>query len=427
MKNFFKIDEKLQKLANDVEIECKNQFKSIEQIEQHNQSKVLNAFLKNKISSAHFIETTGYAYDDIGRNAIENLFKQIFQTEDALVRCNFVSGTHAISVALFAILRPNDVVLSVSGTPYDTIQTVFGVNNDNKTKKFKNLRNYGITLKTVDLLPNAQFNFKKINQHLLNHKIKLIYIQRSRGYETRPSIKISEIEKLVKFIKTTSPKTLIFVDNCYGEFVEKQEPTNIGVNLICGSLIKNPGGGIATTGGYIAGDSNLIEQCAIELTAPGLGRDIGCNFNLNRSILMGIFLAPHVVSNALKISIFLRRIFSKLNFKVFPDPNDETSDIVSTIELKTKTNLLEFCKSIQANSPIDSFANPIPWLQPGYESEIIMASGSFTSGSSIELSADAPIKPPFNVFVQGGLTFFSSKISILNSIQELINKKLIKL
>lgn len=424
MNTYFKISKNLQQLSNETETESFNQFKEIEKIELHNSSKVLKAFLQNKVSSTSFIETTGYGYNDQGRNAIDNLFKQVFNSQDALVRSNFVSGTHTISVALFANLKPKDTVLCVTGKPYDTVQTIFGINN--KNEKCKNLQNLGISLKILDLLPNAQFDFNQISQ-ILKQKIKLIYIQRSRGYEIRPSIKISEIEKLVKFVKKINPSTLIFVDNCYGEFVEKKEPTDVGVNLICGSLIKNPGGAIAITGGYIAGDSDLINQCAIELTAPGLGKEIGCNFNQNRNILMGLFLAPSVVASALKTSIFTRRIFSKLNFKVFPEPNSETSDIVSTIALKNKTTLLSFCKSIQKNSPIDSFVTPIPSPMPGYNSEIIMACGSFTNGSSIELSADAPIRPPYNVFLQGGLTFSSAKISILNSIQNLIDENLLEI
>lgn len=424
MNTYFKISKNLQQLSNETETESFNQFKEIEKIELHNSSKVLKAFLQNKVSSTSFIETTGYGYNDQGRNAIDNLFKQVFNSQDALVRSNFVSGTHTISVALFANLKPKDTVLCVTGKPYDTVQTIFGINN--KNEKCKNLQNLGISLKILDLLPNAQFDFNQISQ-ILKQKIKLIYIQRSRGYEIRPSIKISEIEKLVKFVKKINPSTLIFVDNCYGEFVEKKEPTDVGVNLICGSLIKNPGGAIAITGGYIAGDSDLINQCAIELTAPGLGKEIGCNFNQNRNILMGLFLAPSVVASALKTSIFARRIFSKLNFKVFPEPNSETSDIVSTIALKNKTTLLNFCKSIQKNSPIDSFVTPIPSPMPGYNSEIIMACGSFTNGSSIELSADAPIRPPYNVFLQGGLTFSSAKISILNSIQNLIDENLLEI
>ena len=425
MNKFFKIDEKLKQLANKSELESQEQFEKIEKIELHNQSKVLHAFLENKVSSTHFIETTGYGYNDSGREVIDQTFQQIFEAQNALVRCNFISGTHAIAVALFAVLKPNDTVLSTTGIPYDTIQTVFGLHKNQNDSK--NLKNYGVKFKSIDLLPNAQFNFEKIEQTLAQQKIKLIYIQRSRGYETRPPVQISEIEKLVKFVKKLSPKTLIFVDNCYGEFVEEREPTAVGVNLICGSLIKNPGGAMATTGGYIIGDSNLVDLCSIELTAPGLGKEIGCNFNQNRNILMGIFLAPHVVANALKISVFVRRLFAKLNYNVFPKPNSATSDIVSTIELGNKATLLEFCKGIQTNSPIDSFLTPVGWRQPGYDSEIIMASGSFTSGSSIELSADAPIKPPYNVFLQGGLTFDSAKISILNAIQSLIDKKLVKM
>ena len=425
MNNFFEINSKLKQLTQAIELECVDQFKEIEQIEQHNTNKVLHAFLKNKVSSAHFIETTGYGYDDIGRTIIDNIFSQVFNTEDALVRCNFMSGTHTISVALFAILKPNDTILSITGTPYDTVQTIFGLNCKNKSTK--NLQNCGINIKIIDLLPNAQFNFKLIKDQISKNTIKLIYIQRSRGYETRPSIKSNDIEQLVNFTKTLKNRPLVFVDNCYGEFVEKNEPTSVGADLICGSLIKNPGGGIATTGGYIAGKAELIKQCAIELSAPGLGKKVGCNFNQNRNILMGLFLAPHVVSNALKTSVFVRKLFLNLNFKVFPTVNTLPADIVSTITLENPTCLLEFCKNIQANSPINSFLTPTPWLQPGLNSEIVMAAGNFTEGSSIELSADAPLKKPYNIFVQGGLTFFSAKTCLLNSVQKLIDKKLINL
>ncbi len=426
MNKFFKIDEKLKQLAAESELECYDIFKKIEQTELYNESKTLKAFIDNKVSSSHFIETTGYGYGDSGKEVIDNVFKQVFSSKDALVRCNFVSGTHAISVALFALLKPTDTILSVTGTPYDTVQQIIGINKLNKNN-CKNLKTYGINYTQIELTKDDDFDFYEIKLKL-KEKIKLIYIQRSKGYCTRRSVNIDKIEKLVKFVKELSPKTIILVDNCYGEFVEKKEPTEVGADLICGSLIKNPGGAIASNGGYIAGEKKLIENCANTLTAPGLGKEVGCNFNQNRNILMGIFVAAHVVANALKVSAFARTVFKKIGLDVFPKPNEKTNnDIVSAITLRNEKTLLSFCHGIQNNSPIDSFLTPQAWPMPGYEHEIVMASGSFTNGSSIEISADAPMKPPFNAFLQGGLTYNTGKICILNTIQKLVNEKLIEL
>lgn len=425
MNQFFKVDEKLKQLAAESESECYNIFKKIEQTELYNESKTLKAFIDNKVSSSHFIETTGYGYGDSGKEIIDNVFKQIFNAEDALVRCSFVSGTHAISVALFALLKPADTILSITGTPYDTVQQIIGINKLSKNND-QNLKTYGINYDQIELTKDDDFDFYEIKLKL-KEKVKLIYIQRSKGYCTRRSVTIDKIEKLVKFVKKLSPKTVILVDNCYGEFVEKKEPTEVGADLICGSLIKNPGGAIASSGGYIAGTKKLIENCANTLTAPGLGKEVGCNFNQNRNILMGIFVAAHVVANALKVSAFTRAIFKKIGLDVFPKPNEKTSDIVSVIKLKNEKTLLSFCHGIQNNSPIDSFLTPQAWSMPGYEHKIVMASGSFTNGSSIEISADAPLKPPFNAFLQGGLTYNTGKICILNTIQKLVNEKLIEL
>ena len=424
MTNFFKIDKNLKTLAENIELKIKPQFKQIDEIALFNESKVLKAFLDNKVSSNHFIETTGYGYGDTGKIVIDNVFKQIFKTESSLTRCSFVSGTHAISIALFSLLNPNDVLLSITGSPYDTINKIIGSKNQNT--KIKTLTKYGVKFKQIELLKNGDFDLNTIKSALKN-KVKLIYIQRSRGYSLRPAISIKKIQKLVNLVKHISAKTIILVDNCYGEFVEKKEPTEVGANLICGSLIKNPGGAIAQSGGYIAGDEKLIEQCANTLTAPGLGKEIGCNFNQNKNILMGIFLAPKIVSNALKLSIFARNLFSKLGLKVFPKINTQPTDIVSAIELKSKNALLCFCKGIQNNSPIDSFLTPTPWPMPGYDCDIIMAAGTFINGASIEISADAPIKPPYNVFLQGGITYNTGKICILNTAQQLINNKFLKL
>ncbi len=421
MNNFFKIDDRLKALSYQTEEELSDLFKQIEETEFYNQSKVLNSFIKNKVSSSHFAETTGYGYGDSGKTIINKVFSKIFKAEKSLIRPHFVSGTHAISVALFGILKPNDTILSVTGEPYDTVKKVI---NSHIDKKNKNLANFNIKFKKVDLINGKDFNFELINQNLSN--VNVVYVQRSKGYSNRSFITTSQIKQLVNFLKKQSKQILVLVDNCYGEFVEKTEPTEIGADLVCGSLIKNPGGGIATSGGYIIGKENLINYCANTLTAPGLGEDIGCNFNQNRNILMGIFMAPHIVANALKFANFARSIFKKLGL-ISKNTNlqEQQLDIISTINLKNKTNLLKFCEGIQQNSPIDSFVTPEPYSMPGYQDEIIMAAGTFTNGSSIELSADAPSKPPYDVFLQGSLTYSSGKICILNTIQKLIDEKLI--
>ena len=416
------IDKNLLKISKEAEEEIYYIFKKIDNILEYNESKVLKAFLDCKISSSHFIETTGYAYDDIGRDALDRLYSKIFKSQSALVRHNFVSGTHTIATALFATLRPNDVILSVTSTPYPTIRKTIGIE---KTTKKNSLIDYGIKYKEIDILKENDINTNLLIENLKKEKIKMVYIQRSKGYSIRNSVSIKNIEKICEISHTINKETIVFVDNCYGEFVEKKEPTEVGANLICGSLIKNPGGAVAKTGGYIAGDKNLIDLSAERLLAPGLSQEMGCNLNQNKDMFFGIFISPLFVSNALKTSVFARNIFKKLGFKVLPDPLQETSDIVSILKLNSKKALISFCEGIQKHSPIDSFLTPSPCQTPGYENEIIMADGSFINGASLELSADAEIKPPYNVFLQGGLTYNTSKIAILKTIEKMREEKII--
>lgn len=419
MNNFFDIDEKIKSLAKKSEEKCKEAFERIDEVCAFNENKVLKAFADNRISASHLMGTTGYGYDDMGRDTLDKVFAQSFGAEDALVRHSFVSGTHALTVALFGVLRTGDTLVAVTGAPYDTLEEVIGIRGEGNGS----LKDYGINYRQVDLLENGKPDIETIRKEVVGARVA--HIQRSRGYSFRPSLTVDEIGEIIATIKSVSPDTIVFVDNCYGEFVEKKEPTEVGADLIVGSLIKNPGGGIAETGGYIAGKSHLIEQCAYRLTSPGIGREAGCSLNQNRSLYMGFFYAPSVVANAVKVSIFATALLSELGFDVYPRYDEYRTDIIAAISLGNAEKMVAFCQGIQKGSPIDAYVSPEPWAMPGYESEVIMAAGAFTMGSSIELSADGPLREPYAVWLQGGLTYNTGKTGVMLAVQSMYEKGLI--
>ncbi len=372
--------------------------------------------MKCGVSESHFVGTTGYGYNDRGREKLDELFADIFKTEDAIVRHNFVSGTHAIATALFGILRPNDKILSVTGMLYDTLSDVIKSEPGNGS-----LSDYMVEFKYVDFDKNEEAYFKSIENAVLKENYKAVYIQRSRGYSLRDSLSIDKIEKIISFVKNKRPEVLVIVDNCYGEFVETKEPTEVGADLIIGSLIKNPGGGIAPTGGYIAGKKRLVDMCSFRLTAPGIGREIGANLGTNRELFMGIYNSPCVVGEALKTAVFAAALFEKMGYDVCPKYNEKRADIVQSVILKRPDSLIKFCKGIQEGSAIDSFVSPEPWDMPGYEDKVIMAAGTFISGSSIELSADGPLKAPYVAWMQGGTNFYASKVGVMKAAEKILN------
>ncbi len=419
--NFFNFDKKLLELSQIAQKDCEQSFLTIEKIKEHNQEKVLNAFIKSHVKESFFLPSTGYGYGDIGRDAIDRIYADVFGTEDALVRHNFISGTHALTTALFGILRPKDVLLSVTGKPYDTLEEVIGIRGEN----VGSLKDFGVIYDQIDLKEHFSPDFEEISNRAV--KAKVVYIQRSRGYSLRPSLSVDTIKKIAQTAHDANPNTIVMVDNCYGEFVEKIEPTNVGADLIVGSLIKNPGGGLATTGGYIAGKSDLIEQCAYRLTSPGIGKEAGCTLGQNRNILMGLFFAPTVVGEAVKTAIFASRLFELLHFNVTPKYNETRHDIIQAICLNNSENLIAFCQGIQKGSPVDAFVTPEPWDMPGYDSKVIMAAGTFNMGASIELSADAPLREPYAVWMQGGLTYYSGKIGVLMAAQSMLDKGYIQI
>ena len=407
------MDEKIIKLVNDSEKELDKEFKKIDEICEYNSLKVLNAFWNNKLSEAHFSQTTGYGYDDIGRDVIEKIYAEIFGAEDALVRSQFISGSHALTVALFAYLRPGDTMLSISGLPYDTLHEVIGiVPNDSSLKSF------GVNYEQIDLV-NDDFDYEKIEERLKKSKIKLIEIQRSKGYSTRKSISNSKIKKVVDLIRNYDKDVIIMVDNCYCEFVDKVSPIEMGADIIVGSLIKNLGGGIAPNGAYIAGKKRLVDLAGERLTLPGEGREVGPTLGINKQILEGLFFSPSVVASALKTAVLASKVLEELGYKVEPRYNDERVDIVQNIEFGTEEDLVKYCQGIQMASPVDSFAIPMPWDMPGYEDKVIMAAGTFTQGSSIELSCDGPIRKPYIAYMQGSLTYEYGKIAIIKAVSNL--------
>lgn len=407
------MDEKIIKLVNDSEKKLDKEFKKIDEICEYNSLKVLNAFWNNKLSEAHFSQTTGYGYDDIGRDVIEKIYAEIFGAEDALVRSQFISGSHALTVALFAYLRPGDTMLSISGLPYDTLHEVIGiVPNDSSLKSF------GVNYEQIDLI-NDDFDYEKIEERLKKSKIKLIEIQRSKGYSTRKSISNSKIKKVVDLIRNYDKDVIIMVDNCYCEFVDKVSPIEMGADIIVGSLIKNLGGGIAPNGAYIVGKKRLVDLAGERLTLPGEGREVGPTLGINKQILEGLFFSPSVVASALKTAVLASKVLEELGYKVEPRYNDERVDIVQNIEFGNEEDLVKYCQGIQMASPVDSFAIPMPWDMPGYEDKVIMAAGTFTQGSSIELSCDGPIRKPYIAYMQGSLTYEYGKIAIIKAVSNL--------
>lgn len=418
MTNFFEFDQKLLQLADEAEKEVKEAFDTVEDIAAYNQQKVLAAFIRHGVSESHFTPTTGYGYDDRGRDTLERVFADVFECEDALVRHSILSGTHAISLALFGILLPGDVMLAATGEPYDTLHPVIGLHKASAGS----LAEMGVGYREVPLLENDAPDLVGIITALKeNPHIKLVHIQRSKGYSTRKSLRVADIAEIVKAVRSVRKDVVIFTDDCYGEFVEKHEPTAVGVDLMAGSLIKNAGGGIAENGGYICGKKEIVERCSYRMTTPGLGREIGASLGMNRSLYMGLFHAPHVVGQALKTAIFASALIEKMGYKVLPRFNDPRADIVQTLFLEKPDALIAFCQGIQAGSPIDAHAAPVPSAMPGYDSEVIMAAGAFTMGSSIELSADAPLREPFAVFMQGGINYYAAKIGVLTGAQRLLN------
>lgn len=409
----FGIKEDVIELSKKIEKDLDPIFKEVEEIEEYNSLKVLSAFQKYNLSEMHFNGTTGYGYGDIGRDTIESIFADIFKAEDSLVRTQFISGTHAISTLLFGILRPNDTLISISGKPYDTLDEVIGI-VENKSS----LQSYGVKYEQIELV-NDDFDYKAIEERVKKGNIKLIEIQRSRGYSTRKTIDLEKVEKVIKLIKDIDRNIIVMIDNCYCEFVTKKEPIEVGADVVVGSLIKNLGGGIAPNGGYIGGRKDIVELAAERLTAPGLGKEVGPSLGINKQILQGLFFAPQVVASSLKTAIFASRMLEELGYNVEPKFNDKRADIVQTIEFNDREKLIKFCQGIQAASPVDSNFVPMPWDMPGYTDQVIMAAGAFTQGSSIELSCDGPIRPPYTAFLQGGLTYGYGKLGILKAISRL--------
>ncbi len=420
MTPFFEISQRIEKISQDALELCREQFEKIDRIAEYNQLKVQKAFIKNSISESHFTPTTGYGYGDRGREALDRVWAEIFGAEDALVRHNFTCGTHTLATALFGVLRPGDKMLSVTSTPYDTIHNVIGI----KGSQMGSLQDFGILYDEIDL-KDGRIDYDAI-KNAVDSTVTMVYVQRSRGYTLRPSLSVSEIEKICEIAKSKNPAVIVMVDNCYGEFVEKREPCDVGADLTAGSLIKNAGGGIAQTGGYIAGRKDLIEKCAYRLTTPGLGREVGATLGHNRELFMGLFYAPHTVSQALKSAVYISAFFGSIGYKVTPEYNEERHDIVQSVGLENPESLVAFCQGIQSASPIDSFVLPQPWDMPGYDSKVVMAAGAFTMGSSIELSADAPIREPYYAWVQGGLNFHSAKICTMLAAQQMENRGLLK-
>ncbi|WP_139904591.1 aminotransferase class I/II-fold pyridoxal phosphate-dependent enzyme [Clostridium thermarum] len=421
MKNFlklkYKIGDRVLEFMDAAERDVADQFKYYDEVREYNQAKVLSAFQAERISDSHFTNSTGYGYGDIGRDALDKVYARIFNCESALVRPHFVNGTHAIGAALFGNLRPGDTMLSICGKPYDTLHNIIGISGK---ENIGSLKEYGINYKQIDLI-DGDFNFDEIKIELTEDKtIKLVHIQRSTGYGWRKSLRISAIEKIISFVKSIRNDVICFVDNCYGEFVEVKEPTEVGADLVCGSLIKNIGGGIAPTGGYIAGKSVYVEQASYRLTIPGIGGECGSTFGVMRLLFQGLFLAPHTSIEAVKGAVLCARIMELAGFEVLPGYNDIRTDIIQAIKFNDKDKLIKFCKGIQKGSPIDSFVECEPWDMPGYNDQVIMAAGAFVQGASIELSADAPIRPPYIAYLQGGLTLDHVKIGVMIALNNII-------
>ena len=420
MNPFFNISERIEKASENALNMCKKQFDYIDEITEYNQQKVQKAFIDNRISENHFMSSTGYGYGDRGRDTLDKVWADVLGAEDALVRHNFTCGTHTLATALFGVLRPGDKMLCVTGTPYDTIHNVIGISGEN----MGSLKDFGVAYDEV-ALKEQRLDYDAIEK-AVDNSVTMVYIQRSRGYELRPSLSIDEIERVCTIAHKRNPNTIVMVDNCYGEFVEKREPTEVGADLIAGSMIKNAGGGIATTGGYIAGRQDLVEKCAYRLTTPGLGKEVGASLGMNRELYMGLFYAPHTVGEAVKSAVFISALFGSFGYDTTPRYDEIRHDIVQSLGLENPESLVAFCQGIQSGSPVDSFVSPEPWDMPGYDSKVVMAAGAFTLGSSIELSADAPIREPYYAWIQGGLNFHSAKLCAMLAAQQMEDRGLLK-
>ena len=415
----YKINSKTLELYTEAVKDIDEEFRYYDEIREYNQLKVLNALQEERISDSHFTNSSGYGYGDIGRDALDRVYARVFNCEAALVRPHFVNGTHAIGAALFGNLRPRDTMLSICGTPYDTLHNIIGISGK---ENIGSLREYGVNYKQIDLTSEGKIDLQAVKKALEeDNSIKLVHIQRSTGYGWRKSLLVSEIKDIIEFVKSVREEVIVFVDNCYGEFIDKQEPTDVGADLIAGSLIKNIGGGIAPTGGYIAGKAQYVEQASYRLTIPGIGGECGSTFGVMRLLFQGLFFAPHVAMEAVKGAVFCARIMELCGFEVLPKYNDRRSDIIQAIKFNDKEKLINFCKGIQAGSPIDSFVQCEPWDMPGYNDQVIMAAGAFIQGSSIELSADAPIREPYIAYLQGGLTFDHAKIGVLIALSKILS------
>ncbi len=407
--------------SNGILKDLKDRFDKIDETAEYNQLKVIRAMQKNQVSEMHFEGSTGYGYTDAGRDTLEAVFADVFHTEDALVRAQIACGTHALTIALFGNLRPGDEMISISGKPYDTLEGVIGIR---ETKG--SLAEYGVRYKQVELLSDGSFDFEGI-KNTITDKTKLVEIQRSKGYLPRPSLGVKQIGEAVRFVKSIREDIIVMVDNCYGEFVEEYEPSDFGADLVVGSLIKNPGGGLAPLGGYIAGTKECVENASYRLMTPGLGKEVGASLNVNRSFYQGLFLAPVVTAAALKGAVFAANVYERLGFKVVPNGSEPRHDIIQAVEFGFPKGVIKFCQGIQAAAPVDSHVVPEPWAMPGYDADVIMAAGAFISGASIELSADGPIKPPYAVYFQGGLTWYHARFGIMKSLQYLIDAGYVKI
>lgn len=426
MSKFFHVSEQIETASAAAMKKAAPQFAKLDALTAYNQEKVLSAFIKNRVDETDFHSTTGYGYNDKGREKLDRLTADIFGAESAFIRAGALScGTHTLSVCLYGVLRPNDVLLSVTGLPYDTIHSTIGIDNGKSAGK-GTLSDFGITYKQVDLTETDELDFPAIETAAADARVRMVYIQRSRGYSLRHTISVTEIERVCELVHRINPRAVVMVDNCYGEFTEEKEPTEVGADLMAGSLIKNAGGGIAASGGYIAGRADLVELCACRLNTPGLGLEVGATLGQNRSLFMGLFHAPHVVGEALKTAVFAATLFSELGFTVTPKPDEARHDIIQAICLETPERLIAFCQGLQKGAPVDSYVTPEPWDMPGYDNQVIMAAGAFTSGSSIELSGDAPLREPFAVWMQGGLNFHTGKIGVLLAAEELVKRNLLK-
>ena len=415
------IGEEVLRFGAGIEEKLRERFAGIDAVAEYNQMKVIRGMQVNRVSDIHFAATTGYGYNDLGRDTLEDVYASVFHGESALVRPQLISGTHALHVALSGNLRPGDELLSPVGKPYDTLEEVIGIRDS-----VGSLKEYGVTYRQVDLLEDGSFDYEGIEK-ALNDRTKLVTIQRSKGYATRPTLSVARIGELIAFIKRRKPEVICMVDNCYGEFVEKMEPTDMGADMIVGSLIKNPGGGLAPIGGYIVGKRECVDKASYRLSAPGLGKEVGASLGINQQLYQGLFLSPTVVAGALKGAVFAANVYERLGFGVVPDGREPRHDIIQAITFGTPEGVIAFCKGIQAAAPVDSFVTPEPWDMPGYDSPVIMAAGAFVQGSSIELSADGPIKPPYAVYFQGGLTWYHAKLGILKSLQQLLDDGVLKI